>query len=93
MDGIRANIGIAVAELDIDDDEVVDMLHVRPDLRCRETLLDCGTNKNVASSSVCDLGIDVSIESELTIRPFDFDLKMCQNSRFKSCLRIVLVWS
>ena len=77
VDGARADIGIAVAEVDIDDDKVVDMLHVPPDLWFCKTLFDGGTDKNVASGSIFDLGADVSIESKLSIRPFDFDLKTC----------------
>ena len=93
MDGVHADIGIAVADLDIDDDEVVDVFHVVADLRFQETLFDGGADDQVASSAVCDFVADVVVELELPVGPFHFDLGQCQYIFSRDELRDILVWS
>ena len=93
MDGVHADIGIAVADLDIDDDEVVDVFHVVADLRFQETLVDGGADDQVASSAVCDLVADVVVELELPVCPLHFDLRQCQYIFSMDRLRDIPVWS
>lgn len=73
--GVHADVGIAVTELDIYDDEVVDVLHVVAYLRFQETFFDCRADEQVASGTICDFIADVLVEMELAVRPFHFDLR------------------
>lgn len=75
VDGVCAYVGVTVPELDIDDNKIVNMLHVDSDLGFHETFVGSGADKNVARGSIFDLITDVTVEVKLTICPFDFDLR------------------
>ena len=79
MDGASADVRIPTVEDDVDDDQVVDVFHVFSDTGLGEPLFDGAAHADVACcSSSDDLALDVMIQTELMIRPFDFDLSRRQ---------------
>ena len=75
MNRVHRDISIAVAVGDVDDYEVVDVLHVGADLGLGEALFDGGVDDDVAGGAVGDFVADVGVEVELAVGPFYFDLR------------------
>jgi hypothetical protein len=73
------NIGIPFAELDADNNEVVNMFEVPADEGLRNIRIDT-TNLKVPGGPTIDLCFDISGEVELAFAPGSFDL-LCNESR------------
>lgn len=74
VDRIHRHVCVAIAESNIYNDEVVDMIHVGAYLCFRETFLHRRVNDDVTRCAVGDFVGDVTIEVVLSIGPLDFDL-------------------
>ena len=58
----------------VNDDKIVDVLHIFSDASFVEALFQGCMYDDVASRTVADLVYDVFVKCVLTICPFDFDL-------------------
>lgn len=74
VNGVGRNVGVAIAVGDVDDDQIVDVFHVLTDRLLIQAFVYRAVDDEVASSTVDDLIIDMTIKVELAFSPFDFDL-------------------
>lgn len=82
MDTVHGDEGGAIAECDVDDDELVDVFHVVADTGIGEAPLDCGVDDDVAGGTVDDFAFNVAVEAELAVCPPDIDLRSVSSFQF-----------
>lgn len=78
MDRVHRHVCIAGTVLDVDNDQVVDVLHVSTYVRFRQSLLNRRVDHDITGRTVADLVSDVTVQTVLTVGPLDFDLFSCQ---------------
>jgi hypothetical protein len=93
VDGVGGNESVAVTEVDGDDDEVVNVLHVLSDATFSETSIPSSTYANVPCCSVGNFGGDMVVEVELTFSPAYFDLKVGQKCQWRFMGPDIPAWS
>jgi hypothetical protein len=77
-DGVRVDIGVGSTKPDVNDDKLVDVLHVLTDSLLGQAFRGGVADQNVASDATCELLVDVAIDTELTVCPVDVNLEECQ---------------
>ena len=73
--GVGRDVCVAVTEGDVDNDEIMDVLHVFPDRWLCEPIGECVVNHEVTRCTVHDLVVDVTVQTVLAIGPLDLDLQ------------------
>lgn len=74
MNTVHRDISVTTAEGNVNDDQIVDVLHVGADLRFGQAAVLSRVNQEIASSSTGSLVGDVLIQMILALGPPDFDL-------------------
>jgi hypothetical protein len=80
-DGVRVDIGVGSKKSDVNDDELVDVVHILADSLFGQAFGGGVANQDVASDATCELLVDVAVDTELTICPVDINLEECQQIR------------
>jgi hypothetical protein len=73
VDGIQGNMGIAILEENVDDDQIMYVVKVFTQTLGRDAWVDT-TEDNITSCTVVDIVGDVSWQNELTLIPLDHNL-------------------
>ena len=76
MDRVCGDVGASVTEDDVDDDEVVNVLHVLSNREFTQSFLDGTVNEYVAGRAISHLARNMVVENVLSVCPFDFNLRL-----------------